>query len=192
MYPRLSRRTALKATGGLGLGIATGSILVGNAAAGDHTLAHQLKTVRATTRKYRDVDTAMADGYTRLGVLPPVGVFFGDLDNIGNLGHTDPPSLLFYAPNQAGDTENEDLVLAGVEYHVYVDTDEEGNPVDPHPNIFDDEEASRRLRTTESEGWHHNPDFAGGVWGLHAWVHLGNPEGVFAGPHPTIRRRMTD
>lgn len=193
MRPRFSRRAALKATGRLGIGIATGSVLATNAAAGNHKFAHQLNTVRAATRKYRDVDAAKADDYERLFTFPPVGVIFGNQDYIGNLAHTDPPSLLFYAPNQAGETGNEELVLAGIEYHVFVaDDDEDGEPDDPSPDIFDEENASRELKVTEAEGWHYNPGFAGGVWGLHAWVHLGNPDGVFAGPHPTIRRRLTD
>lgn len=187
MQPRLTRRTALKATGSLGVGIATGSILTTPAAAEDHTFAHQLDTVRSFTRQYRDVATAEADGYEFFGVLPPVGHIYANPGNIGNTGLTDPPSLLFYAPNNGeGHPDESDLILAGFEYHVAGD-----QSTDP-PNIFDDESASRELQVTEEEGWHYSPipDVLD-VTGLHVWVHLQNPMGVFHRGHPTIERLVS-
>lgn len=191
MEPRLTRRTALRATGSLGVGIATGSILVGNAAAGDHTFAHQLNTVRATTRKYRDIATAEASGYSFFAVVDFVGVVYENLSgNIGNTEQTEDPSLLFYAPTRGTDIEDEDdventnTILAGIEYHVKGDHGKD-------QDIFADEEASRELKVTEAEGWHANP--AGRpITGLHVWAHLQNPDGVFAKQHPTIRDRLTE
>lgn len=188
MQPPLSRRTALKATGSLGLGIATGSIFVGNAAAGDHKFAQQLNTVRATTRKYRDIATAEANGYSFFDVVPFVGVVYENLsENLGNADQTKDPSLLFYAPTRGADIEGEEdventnTILAGIEYHVAGD---HGNDQD----IF--AEPSRPLKVSEADGWHANP--AGlNITGLHVWAHLQNPDGVFAKEHPTIRDHLS-
>lgn len=187
---QLSRRTALKATGSIGLGIATGSIFVGNAAAGDHRFAHQLNTVRATTRKYRDIATAEANGYSFFGVFDFVGVVYSNPSNINTTSQTEDPSLLFYAPTRSADIEDEEdventnTILAGIEYHV---DGAHGND----QNMFDDTEASHPLKVSEADGWHANPAGAP-ITGLHVWVHLQNPEGVFAKEHPTIRDRLID
>ena len=55
-----------------------------------------------------------------------------------------------------------------------------GDREDDPPNIFDDQASPRNLKVTEEEGWHFEE--AEGFTGLHAWVHRGNPAGVF---HPT-------
>lgn len=197
MDQRFSRRTALKATGSLGIGIATGSILAKNVAAEDNSFADELNTVRASTRKYRSLQTTRDNGYAFFALVKFVGVVFANPDNLGNLGHTEDPTLLFYAPTRNADIEDKEdvkdtnTILAGLEYHV---TREEGD--DP-PNIFDDENAARNLKVTEEEGWHKNtlPIGEGGapvdVFGLHVWAHFKNPDGVFATEHPTIRDRMT-
>lgn len=176
-----NRRTVLKT---IAAGLTTGTVFTGSAVASDHTFANQLNTVRASTRKYRDVARARADGYERVAVVNLVGVVFNNAEFMGNTGHTDPPANLFYAPNRSGGTKDSDLVLAGIEYHV------PGRDAGDQ-DIFADEEASRTLKVTEAEGWHPNP-FGGDFTGLHVWVHLQNPEGVFALAHPTIRDRLTE
>lgn len=190
-----NRRTVLKT---LGAGAVGSLVTVGTAAAGDDTFANQLNTVRASTRKYRDVQTARANGYQLFGVVKFVGVVLVNPDNLGNLGHGEDPTLLFYAPTRnaeiegEGDVEDTNTILAGLEYHV---TREEGGSP---PNIFDDENANRNLKVTEAEGWHPNtlPLGDGGapvdVFGLHVWAHLQNPDGVFALAHPTIRDHLTE
>lgn len=175
-----NRRTVLKA---LVAGLTTGGAFAGTAAAGDHTFANQLNTVRSSTRKYRDVAIARDDGYERLAVIDLVGVVFNNADFMGNTGLTDSPANLFYAPNRSGGTDDTDLVLAGIEYHV------PGRNAGDQ-DIFADEAASRELTVTEAEGWHPNP-FGGDFTGLHVWPHLHNPDGIFALEHATIRDRLT-
>lgn len=189
------RRTVLKT---LGTGTVGSMVSVGTAAAGDDTLANELNTVRASTQKYRDVQTARENGYEFFGVVKFVGVVFVNPDNLGNLGHRKDPTLVFYAPTRNAeikdeeDVENTNTVLAGLEYHV---TREDG---DSPPNMFDDENAHRSRKVTEEEGWHPNtlPLGDGGalvdVFGIHVWAHLQNPDGVFALEHPTIRDRLTE
>lgn len=190
------RRTVLKT---IGAGVAGSVAAAGTAAAGGDTLAEELNTVRESTRKYRDVDIAERDGYGFFGVVPHAGVVYANPAHIEpdweDLRHTDPPALLFYAPSEALDADDTEeavdettLVLAGVEWLVTP------RITDPtfDPDIFSGE-AARELKTTEVEGWHPFPDPEGlDVTGLHAWVHLANPDGVFARDHPLMLERISD
>lgn len=192
--PRQTRRTVLKASGVA----AAGSLaVVGTAAAGGHTFAEELNTVREATRKYRDVDVAKADGYGFFGIVPHAGIVYEnlaeylvDFADAGDLEHTDPPALLFYAPSEdiedQDDVDESTIVLAGVEWLV------SGRHEQAPANIFSDEDAHRRLKVTEEEGWHPAPDPNLTFTGLHAWVHMANPNGVFARDHPIIVKRLTD
>lgn len=196
----VNRRTALKA---IGAGLAGSTAISGFAAAGDHALAEELNTVREATRKYRDVEVAKDEGgYGFFGVIPHAGVVYANPNEItteASIGHTDPPALLFYAPSEdldADDTEEDvdetTIVLAGVEWLITP------RVTDPtfDPDIFSDDEAARELKVTETEGWHPfpTPPEEGGldVTGLHAWVHLANPNGIFARDHPLMLERISD
>jgi hypothetical protein len=55
---------------------------------------------------------------------------------------------------------------------------------DDPPDIFYDEDSLRTPPATEAEGWHLEAE--DGFTGLHAWVHRGNPAGVFHPANPTI------
>lgn len=182
-----SRRDVLKT---VGAGIVLGGAFTGRAAASEDGFENQLNTVWSSTRKYGDVATARADGYEEFGVMPPVGhiyqrsEFFEEETFVGTTGLTEPPSLLFYAPiTGERDADDADLVLAGVEYHVA------GDRTSDPPDLFDDENAAGELEVPETEGWHRSPvPDALDVTGLHVWVHLHNPAGVFHGGHPIIER----
>lgn len=93
------------------------------------------------------------------------------------------PGILVYftngsynpAPGEEHESaHDDDLILGAVEW--LVPGDQENDP----PDIFSDESSDRELLVTEAEGWHF--ESAAGFTGLHAWVHRGNPAGVF---HPT-------
>lgn len=181
----LGRRAFLVGTGSL-LALGTGAGAAG-ALGGPDELARQLDEVRAATSGYRDVDAARAAGYTPLlGYFPGMGFHFAGPD--GPLGATraSPPLLVYatdgsYCPDPGDLHEPErddDLVLAGVEYLVA------GDRTAAPPNVFADEASPRRLRVTEADGWHFEADL--GITGLHAWVHRGNPAGVFHPTNPTI------
>lgn len=178
------RRRVLKTIGwGVALGASTGP--VGAQEQGDE-LSRQLNGVRAATGDYRDVDTARADGYEPLlGYFPGMGFHFTDRDPPLGADRECPPLLVYFTngsynpePGDQHDCDrDDDLILGGVEYLVA------GNQEADPPNIFADEESSRELQVTESEGWHFEEDL--NITGLHAWVHRGNPAGVF---HPTNPR----
>jgi hypothetical protein len=180
---RQTRRTVLKTLGG---GLVLGALGAVPASARPDDLSHQLNTVRAVTRKYRDIEAARADGYVALSpYVPGMGFHFADGPPFGT-DLEDPGVLVYFtngsynpAPGDSHDPEHDDdLVLGAVEW--LVSGDQEDNP----PNIFNDEESPRNLKTTEEEGWHF--ESAEGFTGLHAWVHRGNPAGVFHPTNPTI------
>lgn len=173
------RRTVLKTIGG--------TLLLGAAApasADDDELPQQLNTVRDVTRKYRDIETARDDGYEAVSpYIPKMGFHFADGPPFGT--ELEDPGVLVYFTNGSYNPEpgeghdpdhDDDLVLGAAEW--LVPGDQEDDP----PNIFDDEESHRELQVTEEEGWHFEEEEEEEFTGLHAWVHRGNPAGVF---HPT-------
>lgn len=193
--PQLTTRRTILKTIGVGLGGSTA--FIGTTVAGDHTLAKELNTVRKSTRKYRDVEVAKADGYGFFGIVPHAGIVYENLeeylvgfDDAEDLEHTDPPALLFYAPTE--DVEDEDdvdastVVLAGVEWLV------SGRHEEAPADIFDDEDSARDLKVTEEAGWHPAPNPQLDFTGLHAWIHRANPNGVFARNHPIMVERLAD
>lgn len=181
----LGRRRLLRTIGyGVALGASTGRA---GAQEGSDELARQLNRVREVTRAYRDVGTARVDGYEPLlGYFPGMGFHFTDRNPPLGADRDDPPLLVYFTngsynpePGEPHDPErDDDLVLGGVEY--LVAGDQEAEP----PDIFADEESGRELPVTEAEGWHFEADL--GITGLHAWVHRGNPAGVFHPTNPTI------
>lgn len=196
MDPRLTRRTALKTAGALGLGVATGGNFAVNAAASgdDRAFIDQLGTVVASTYEYRDIDAAREDGYEEFGVNPKAGHaylksdYWDEAKYVGPTDITEPPSLLLYAPvDGEGDGGDPGLVLGAVEYHVSGD-----RTTDP-PDLFADEEASGELTVTEAEGWHRAPDpDAIDATGIHVWAHFHNPAGLFNLGNPIVERMVGD
>lgn len=181
-FDRLSRRTVLKTSGAaLLFGVAAEP-----ASATDDKLTKQLNTVRELTRKYRDLETARAENYADIsGYVPGMGFHFADGPPFGT--DLEDPGVLVYFTNDSynpepGDSHDpahdDDLVLGAAEW--LVPGDQSGNP----PNIFSDESSHRDLQVTEAEGWHFEHEE--GFTGLHAWVHRGNPAGVFHPTNPTI------
>lgn len=196
----IHRRTVLKT---IGAGVVGSTLSAGTTVAGGHTFAQELNTVREASRKYREVDVAKGEDYGFFGVVPHAGVVYANPANIGNTGHTEDPALLFYAPSEdlnQGDSEEDvdetTLVLAGIEYLVTPWSSDPANDQAIDTDKFDDENAHRELKVSEEDGWHGFPIAPGkpghlDVTGLHAWVHLANPNGVFARDHPLMLERLS-
>lgn len=183
--PFFGRRRFLET---IGTGVSLGAS-IGRAAAQKESdkLSRQLNDVRTATGDYRDIERARADGYEPLlGYFPGMGFHF--TNRAPPLGATrDDPPLLVYFTNESynpdpGDLHDPDrdadLILGGVEYLVAGD-----RAADP-PDIYADEGSPRELQMTETEGWHFEADL--NITGLHAWIHRGNPAGVFHPINPTI------
>lgn len=161
-------------------------------------LSQQLNAVRQATKKYRDIETARADGYVAISpYVPGMGFHFAKLDEDGNPApfgtELENPGVLVYYTNGSYNPDpfeehdpahDDDLILGAVEY--LVPGDQEDDP----PNIFNDEDSPRNLKVTEEEGWHFESQE--GFTALHAWVHRGNPAGVFHPTNPTIDPQTED
>lgn len=186
----VGRRTALRLLAG-GLAVGAGSN-VALAQPGSDEFVRQLNTVRTGTQRYRDVAVALDDGYVPvLGYVPGMGFHLvrGDLiaDEHGSGpvdGLENPPILVYFttgdynpSPGEPFEADRmEDMRLGGVEF-AYVGDD---GPDD----YFADESSSRKLLTTEEDGWEFVPP--AGVTAIHVWVHRNNPKGVFHPTNPTI------
>jgi hypothetical protein len=179
-----TRRTALKTIGGA---LLVGAMGTGTASARPDELSHELNAVRATTRKYRDLETAREDEYfAGSPYVPGMGFHFANSFPPFGSERENPPVLVYFtngsynpAPGEQHDpAHDDDLILGAVEWLV------PGNQEDDPPDIFDDEDSPRNLKETEAEGWHFEEEEE--FTGLHAWVHRGNPAGVFHHTNPTI------
>jgi len=185
----VGRRTALKT---IGAGIALGGMTMPvSALGGSNQLSHELNLVRSSTRKYRDVATARADGYMPIGgYVPGMGFHFVNFalispDENAAVDLSEPPILVYYtngsyhtspgAPHD--DSRDGDLLLGGVEF-AHVGTQ------GVSANLFSDEQSRRTLLTSEADGWEFVP--GPNITALHVWVHRNNPLGVFHPSNPTI------
>lgn len=187
----INRRRLLKA------GVLTGSIAATGGVSrivtaqstdwDDLTLHKQLNVVRSATQPYKRLENMGEAGYVSapLPVLCSEGYHFDKIPLWD--GQLDPerPESLFYMVNDGGN-----LKLGGAEYILITDLDENGDPVDPMPDLFNDEgeplESPPLRGTAEEDGWNLFRDTTTGVvfWDLHVWVHERNPEGVFSLPNP--------
>lgn len=196
MMKTITRRTALRTLGG---GLTLGG-LTAIASADSDELANELNGVTAATQNYRDVSSARADGYIPASpYVPGQGFHFaggrppeGEEDGPPIFGseRENPPTLVYFTNGsynpEPGDPHNpnhdDDLILGAVEYIV------PGDQTDDPPDLFSDENATRALKVSEEEGWHFEAPEAVDLTftTLHAWVHRGNPAGVFHRTNPTI------
>ena len=135
--------------------------------------------VRDATRKYKDVNAAMADGYVSLGmcVSSPeegaMGVHFAKSDLIGDDQVVpDQPELLIYEPH------NGQYKLVGVEFLVLAANWDAAhtNPADP-PML-----TGQLLQFVGAPNRYRLPAF----YELHVWAWKNNPKGTFADFNPTV------
>ena len=153
------------------------------------TVSQQLNRVRQVTKEYRNLETARMDGYADIsGYVPGMGFHFADDGPFGT-DLENPPVLVYFTngsynpvPGDPHDpAHDDDLILGAVEFLV------PGDQTDDKPNIFADEESPRNLKVTEEHGWHYeNPPGLPDFTAVHAWVHRGNPAGVFHPTNPNI------
>jgi hypothetical protein len=125
----------------------------------------QLMDVADQTDRYEGIKRALKDGYENINVFfPNMGCHYlsqGLLDGTFDHKH---PELLVYAeePGKAP-------LLVAVEYAVPISESPNGPP-EGFPGDLD--------------VWTRADAF--GLWTLHAWVHLPNPDGVFAPDNPLV------
>lgn len=165
--------------------------MMGSVSARSDTLSKELNTVRAATRKYKDIAVAQSEGYA-IGspYVPGMGFHFVNGSRVAPdetaEGDLTQPAILVYVPTgnyrpgpgELHDSDRDgDLRLAAVEF-AHAGTD------NASADYFSDEEASRTLKISEEEGWEPIPESP--FTALHAWVHRGSPAGVFHPTNPTV------
>ena len=128
----------------------------------DRRMLVELAQARRATAKYHDVDRAMDDDYVDINVVVPGQgshylKFAALLD--GTFDPTE-PEILVYAP------QGNRMKLVAVEYAVPVAASA------APPEGF----------SGDADHWHEQD----GLWLLHAWIWLGNPDGIFADANPKI------
>jgi hypothetical protein len=142
-------------------------VLASPVSANKGTLKRQLASVRAATAAYSNVDKAIDAGYVLASpFVPGMGYHYVNedymIESLDDDVDITKPTALVYGRNEGNG--NEQLVLGAVEYLF----DEDPSYTGDFPDLFvgDDDDAS----------W----GFAGGHWGLHAWIHVNNSNGTFA------------
>lgn len=123
----------------------------------------QLLQARAATHQYRDIAKALKDGYANIDVFAPgQGCHYLNGDLLDGTFDPKRPELLMYA-----EAPGKDPRLIGVEYAVQISVSPQGPP---------------EGFTGGYDVWSRNDAF--GLWTLHAWVYLPNPDGAFADNNP--------
>lgn len=142
---RQTRRTVLKALGASAVGVlATGQ------ATATAQFEDDIATVRQATERYRDVQTALADGFQPGGpYVPGMGwhwVHPGRVQAAAENGLSlEEPQLLVYSDTDPGSADGH-LVLGAVEWGIPVGA--QGFTEENPPDLFSDEEADAE------EHWH--------------------------------------
>ena len=162
--------------------------------AGDEleALVHQLDVVRESTERYRDIDTALADGYAQsTEEVPNMGAHFVHpwraLDGIFDPSR---PEILLYTKD-----ENDEWELVGTSFVQPLNMagpdhpDAFAGPLDNwhiHYELCTNTERTSRSSTEQEcreEGGTWVPVYG---WMIHAWVWVDNPLGVFNMWNPNI------
>jgi len=157
----------------------------------------QLDQARRATEKYRDVRTAVADGYEAIGPdVPGMGIHYirrkGGSDSF-DLEH--PPILLYEKDATAAGGH----ALVGVSYLLKAAAGADGQPENApfpkslakwhrHENIcvLPDNSTPAGLRDHQctAKGGHFTAETQ---WMVHAWIWKDSPAGVFSPTNPTVR-----
>jgi hypothetical protein len=125
----------------------------------------QLDQARTAADKYFDVDKAVADGYTDIGVfMPNMGWHYLNNTLLDEKFDWTRPELLVYADDPCGGKRK----LVAVEYAVPLALSKKA------PAGF----------VGRADEWDANQTFQ--IWTLHAWVYEFNPDGVFAAFNPRV------
>jgi len=122
----------------------------------------ELQQVRAATAKYRNIENAIKDGYTDIGVdVEHMGHHFMRAAITDSIFDLKQPEILVYNGNEDGTKQ-----LVAVEYAIPLTYAE--------PQGF----------TGLNDKWKYDTFF--GLWLLHAWVWSYNPDGVFNPTNPLV------
>ena len=127
----------------------------------------QVNTLRGFTSQYLDINVATNEGRIDVsGYVPNMGHHYLNPAITDGTFDIDNPEIILYLPD-----ENNVMQMVAVEYSIVPqDPDNPGSP----PEGFDG----------DLDVWHFNEMV--GMWQLHVWTVLENPDGIFAAHNPAI------
>jgi hypothetical protein len=144
-----------------GLVLASYGLIAANGQSDTH---QELAGARRATARYHNLSQALADGYVDINVVVAgQGRHYLNSNLLDANFDPESPELLVYAADKNGR-----LRLVAVEYAVPLALS--ANP----PEGF----------TGDQDLWDTNVGF--GLWTLHAWLWLNNPNGIFADVNPRV------
>jgi len=124
--------------------------------------AWELQQARSATARYRNINNAIADGYSNIAVdVENMGHHYMNSSLVDATFDIRKPEILVYNRNEDGSQE-----LVAVEYAIPL--------TDPRPEGF----------TGSLDVWNGESGFP--LWLVHAWVWSYNPDGVFNWTNPTV------
>ena len=127
----------------------------------------ELEQVKAATANYLDINVATNEGRIDVsGYVPNMGHHYLNPPLADGTFELLQPEFILYAPDNNGIMQ-----MVAIEYGIVPDDPE--NPGNP-PEGF----------TGSEDVWHFNEMI--GMWTLHVWTVLENPEGIFAAHNPTM------
>ncbi len=127
----------------------------------------ELEQVKAATAAYVDINVAINEGrFDASGYVPNMGHHYLNPVLADGTFELTKPEFILYAPD-----ENGNLQMVAIEYGIVPnDPENPGNP----PEGF----------TGSEDDWHYNEMI--GMWTLHVWTILENPDGLFAAFNPVL------
>lgn len=133
-------------------------------AGGSSILEQEIAAARAATARYHRLEAALADGFVDIDVfVPGMGHHFLAPARLDATFAPREPEILVYIEQPNGR-----MRLVAVEYAVPTSL------VSEAPEGF----------TGDADVWHENTTF--GLWTLHAWIWLENPDGLFSDLNPRL------
>lgn len=153
----------------LALGLVSSVALAGSHDSPSRETRQQLAEARQATVQYHDFQTACEDGWDQRvsEYVPKMGLHFENAEFLiedADAFDVSTPTVLLYVQRGNGEMD-----LVAVEYLALADE----IPEDVFSGVG-------------PEAWDPVPGTNEGIWGLHAWVWQGNPDGVFAPFNPSI------
>ncbi|MCR9288750.1 MAG: hypothetical protein NXI23_15345 [Bacteroidetes bacterium] len=127
----------------------------------------EIEQARAATANYLDFDVAWSEGrIDASGYVPNMGHHYLNPQLADETFELLKPEFILYVPDEEGNMQ-----MVAIEYGIVPsDPENPGNPPEGY--------------TGDEDEWHFNEMI--GMWTLHVWLQLENPDGIFAAHNTAI------
>ena len=127
----------------------------------------EIEQIKEATEKYTNFVLAVSEGFfDASGYVPNMGHHYLNPALADGTFELTKPEIILYVPDQ-----NNEMQMVGVEFAIAPEDPE--NPGSPPEGLTGDE-----------DHWHFNEEI--GMWTLHVWTVLENPDGILAPFNPNI------